>query len=127
VPADNGDIAVMTVDDQRVFREAARDVIDATAGFRSIGEAASGPEALELLEEREAELVLVDVRMPGMGGIEVVERIKRAHPEVVAVLISIEEASNLPAKASSSSAEALVRKQDFCPDLLRGLWHDHGR
>jgi len=120
------EVTVITVDDQQVFREAAQDVIDATAGFTSVGEASSGAEALNLVDERRPELVLLDVRMPGMGGIEVARRIKDAHPEVVVVLISIEEPANVPASVSSSGAEALVRKQDFGPHTLRGLWLVHG-
>jgi DNA-binding NarL/FixJ family response regulator len=119
-----GDVAVVTVDDQQVFREAAHDVIEATVGFTSVGEACSGVEALALVDERRPELVLVDVRMPDMDGIEVARRIKDAHPEVVVVLITIEEA--VPGAASSSGAEALVRKQDFGPHMLRGLWLVHG-
>jgi DNA-binding NarL/FixJ family response regulator len=124
---ENGtEVAVLTVDDQRVFREAAHDVIEATAGFTSIGEASSGAEALAVLEERHPALVLVDVRMPDMDGIELSRLIKRAHPDLIVVLISIEDTSDLGASASSSGAEALVCKRDFGPKLLRGLWRAHG-
>jgi two-component system invasion response regulator UvrY len=119
-----GDVAVVTVDDQEVFREAARDVIEATAGFTSVGEACSGAEAIALVDERRPELVLVDLRMPEMDGIEVARQIKNAHPEVVVVLITIAE--DIPATASSCGAEALVHKQDFGPQKLRGLWLVHG-
>ena len=117
---------MVTVDDHPPFREAAREVIEATAGFTSIGEACSGAEALTLVDECEPELVLLDVRMPGMDGTEVARRIKASHPGVVVVLISIEEPANVPASASASGAEALVRKQDFGPSMLRGLWLVHG-
>jgi two-component system, NarL family, invasion response regulator UvrY len=120
------DVSVVTVDDHPPFREAAREVIEATAGFTSVGEACSGAEALSLVDECKPELVLLDVRMPGMDGTEVARRIKASHPGVVVVLISIEEPANAPASASVSGAEALVRKQDFCPSMLRGLWGVHG-
>jgi DNA-binding NarL/FixJ family response regulator len=120
-----GQVAVVTVDDQRVFREAAREVIAATPGFESLGEACSGDEVLSMVAERTPQLALVDVRMPEMDGIEVTRRIKQAYPEVVVVLISIEEQANLPADALSSGAAALVRKQDFGPRLLRELWLAH--
>jgi two-component system response regulator YesN len=122
---ERAEVGVFTVDDQPVFLKAARDVIRATPGFASVGEACSGKEALALVAEREPELVLVDVRMPGMDGIEVVGLIKEAHPEVVVVLVSIEEPADIPAAAFSSGAAALVRKQDFGPRLLRKLWLTH--
>ena len=116
---------MVTVDDQPVFLKAARDVIRATPGFASVGEAGSGREALAVVDEQRPELVLVDMRMPGMDGTEVARLIKAAHPEVVVVLISLEEPVNAPGAASSSGAAALVSKRDFGPRLLRRLWLDH--
>ena len=60
-------VGVMTVDDQAVFRRAAREVIEATDGFDHLGDAGSGEEALALAGELDPDLVLVDVRMPGIG------------------------------------------------------------
>jgi DNA-binding NarL/FixJ family response regulator len=122
-PPGNGDpIGVVTVDDQAVFRAAARDLIDATPGFRAIGEAASGPEALKLVQEVDPELVLVDVRMPGMDGIETARRLTSLHPHSVVVLISIEDEPNIPTAAATSGAVALVRKQDLNRSTLTDLW-----
>ena len=119
-------VRVVTVDDQPFFRDAAREVIDATPGFEAIGEASSGEEALGLVDEVEPELVLIDVRMAGMDGIATAERIRAAHPQVVVVLISIEDPADVPAEARTCGAAALVRKQDFKPRLLQHLWVAHG-
>ena len=120
------DVTVVTVDDQPYFRDAARDVIEATAGFEMVGEACSGEEALAVVGALEPRLVLVDVRMPDMDGIEATRRIKADHPETVVVLISIEDTGNVPASAMTSGAAALVQKRNFGPSLLRGLWVAHG-
>lgn len=112
----------MTVDDQAVFRSASREVIEATAGFEPAGEAASGEEALELVEAANPQLVLVDVRMPGMDGVETARRLSAAHPELVIILISVED----PPSATESVAATFARKQDFGPALLRDLWATHG-
>jgi DNA-binding NarL/FixJ family response regulator len=116
---------VLTVDDQEVFRGVARDVIDATPGFEAVGEATSGVEALEAVELLAPQLVLLDVRMPGMDGIEVAQRLASTHPETVVVLISIEEGIDVPSAALLDTVP-LVRKQDFGPRLLRRLWKEHG-
>jgi YesN/AraC family two-component response regulator len=64
----------LAVDDQAVFLRTARSLIAATQGFEQVGEASSGHEALELASELHPDLMLVDVRMPGMNGIETARR-----------------------------------------------------
>jgi two-component system, NarL family, invasion response regulator UvrY len=115
-------VRVLTVDDQAVFRRVANDVIVATLGFESVGVAASGEEAVTAVEQLRPDLVLLDVRMPGIGGIEAARRITSAHPDTVVVLISIEEPHEFSHSARGCGAAALVRKQDFCPALLRRVW-----
>ena len=112
----------MTVDDQEVFRSAARAVVDATPGFESAGEPASGEEALRLVEDAQPELVLVDVRMPGLGGVETARELNARHPELVVVLVSLDD----PPADPGPEPIPFARKQDFGPRLLRALWAAHG-
>jgi two-component system, NarL family, invasion response regulator UvrY len=123
-PSATRSVRVLTVDDQELFRGVARDVIEATPGFEPIGEACSGEEGLVAVGRLAPDLVLLDVRMPGLSGIEVARRLAQTHPEVVVVLISIEERIDIPS-AQQLSAVPLVRKQDFGPRLLRRLWQEH--
>jgi DNA-binding NarL/FixJ family response regulator len=102
-------VRVLTVDDQQLFRGLARDVIAATPGFESVGEAASGEEALRAVDRLDPRLVLLDVRMPGMDGIEVSQRLRDSHPDTLVVLISIEEAIDVPSAAQLGAGVPLVR------------------
>jgi two-component system invasion response regulator UvrY len=120
-------VGVLVVDDQLVFRQVAHEVIDATKNFELVGEAASGERALAAAAEFHPDLVLLDVRMPGMDGIETAARMRDEHPGAVVVLITVEEAPNIPAGLSSCGAAELVRKQDFGPALLRRVWRAHGK
>jgi CheY-like chemotaxis protein len=120
-------VRVLTVDDQAMFRDVAEAVIAATDGFEAVGEADSGFEALEAVQRLAPDLVLLDVRMPGLDGIEVARRILASRADVVVVLISIDELADLTSTADLGGAVPLVRKQDFGPRLLRRLWTEHGR
>jgi DNA-binding NarL/FixJ family response regulator len=123
---DDGEVGVLIVDDQPFFRSAARDVVGALPGFHAVAEVCSGLEAVAAVGELRPELVLLDVRMPGMDGIEAARRIKAGHPGTVVVLISIEDIAGVPSTARTCGAATLIRKQDFGPSLLRELWAVHG-
>ena len=119
-------VGVLVVDDHAYFRRVALDVVGATPGFEALGEAASGQEALALAADLSPELILLDVRMPVMDGIETARRLSTEHPGGVIVLISIDDPSELPAEVGSCGAKALIRKQDFGSLALRRLWDAHG-
>jgi two-component system invasion response regulator UvrY len=118
-------VTVLTVDDQAVFRRAARKLVGATPGFQQVGEADCGERALELAAELQPDLLLVDVRMSGMGGIEAARRLRAVHPDGVVVLVSLDDVPDPAAAIASSGAAAHVRKQDLSTRALREIWDTH--
>ena len=119
-------VKVMTVDDQAVFRDVAKEVIEATVGFELVGEATCGEEAVALVGELRPDLVLVDVCMPGIGGLETARRLSACHPASTTVLVSTADVTSLRGELASCGAVAFVDKQDFGPSVLRRLWAEHG-
>ena len=114
--------SVVVVDDQAPFRLAVKAVLRRLDGFELAGEASSGAEAIELVEVLHPELVLMDINMPEMSGIEATRRIVSAHPEVVVFLCSTYDVADLPPGAADSGASAYVNKERFGAETLRQLW-----
>ena len=114
--------SVLVVDDQAPFRSAARAVLRRLDGFEFAGEASSGPEAIELVDRLRPALVLMDINMPEMSGIEATREITAAHPEVVVILCSTYDAADLPPAAAASGAAAYVNKERLSSGTILRLW-----
>ncbi|MFI5054457.1 MAG: response regulator transcription factor [Acidimicrobiia bacterium] len=118
-------VPVLIVDDQAPFRRAARAVVTATPGFEVVGEAESGEEAVEMADALTPGMVLMDINLPGINGIEATRRITAAHPEAVVMLLSTYQSGDLPADADSCGAAAYVHKEEFGPAVVQELWSRH--
>jgi len=114
--------SVLVGDDQAPFRSAAKAVLRRMEGFELAGEAASGPEAIELVDRLHPALVLMDINMPEMNGIEATRRITAAHPDVVVILCSTYDASDLPSGTAASGASGYLNKEQLAADTLRRMW-----
>jgi DNA-binding NarL/FixJ family response regulator len=115
-------LSVMVVDDQAPFRMAARAVIRRSEGFTLAGEAENGVKALELANEIHPDVVLMDINMPEMGGIEATRRIVADLPDTFVILCSTYDISDLPPDATESGARAYVHKEQLGATTLRRLW-----
>ena len=117
-------VRVVIVDDQPPFRAAAGLVFDLLDDFEVVGEATSAEDALSMADALRPDLVLMDINLPGMSGVEAARRLRDEHPDIVTVLVSTYEAEDLPSGASSSGALAYVHKERLDADLVEQLWRD---
>jgi DNA-binding NarL/FixJ family response regulator len=114
----------VVVDDQAPFRLAARAVLRRMEGFDLAGEAESGREAIELVDRLSPALVLMDINMPEMSGIEATRQILSAHPETAVILCSTYDTRDLPSGAAASGAIGYLNKEQLGTDTLRRIWDD---
>jgi DNA-binding NarL/FixJ family response regulator len=119
-------VGVLLVDDQAPFRAAARAVLARTGSFALLAEATSGEAAVELASELHPALVLMDINLGEMDGLEATRRITRDRPSTLVVLISTYAGDDLPPEARTCGARAYVNKDDLTPQLLEAVWERGG-
>ena len=117
---------VLIADDNEKYRCVARLVVDSTPGFEVAGLATSGEDAVAVAAELQPDLLLLDVRMDGIGGIEAARRITAAGTARVVVLISAWADVDLPERVGACGAAATVHKRELGPEKLASLWDQYG-
>lgn len=119
-------VQVLVVDDQAPFRAAARAVIARIQGFELVAEATSGEEAVELVDQVCPAVVLMDINMGAMDGLEATKLITSTHPETLVILVSTYTEADMPPAARSCGAVAYVNKDELSPLVVRHLWEAGG-
>jgi len=115
-------VRVWVVDDQASFRRATAATLDAMDDFVMAGECETGESAIELIPDGAADIVLMDIHMPGMGGIEATRQIRAAQPDLMVVLMSTYDVEDISAAASDCGAAAYLHKERLSPELLSRIW-----
>jgi DNA-binding NarL/FixJ family response regulator len=118
-----GTARVVIADDQPLMRAAIRDCVDAEPDLTVVGEAGDGATAVRLAEQLRPDVVVMDVRMPGMDGIETARRLADIADGAVVVLISLEAVPEL----ADVSVAAHMRKQDLSVRTLQQVWAVHSK
>jgi two-component system invasion response regulator UvrY len=119
-------VRVMIVDDQPPFRAAARAVVERVAGFELVAEAESGEDAVRIVGDLAPDLILMDINMGELDGIEATRVIIETHPSTQIILVSTYAPDDLPANARTSGAIAYVNKEELSPRVVRRLWEVGG-
>ena len=115
-------VRVLIVDDQEPFRMAARMVVEATEGFEVVGEAETGEDSVAMAVELTPDLVLMDVNLPGINGLEATRQILADAQAVVVLLLSTYEEDEYAPRAAECGASAYIPKAVFGPDRLEAAW-----
>ena len=119
-PAHRADvIRVLIVDDHPLVREGVRHVLTSDSGFDVVGEASTGEDAVRLSGELAPDVVVLDLTMPGMSGLEAAPRIREAAPHARLLVLSIHDHEEYVLQSVRAGAEGYLRK-DSSPAELRG-------
>jgi DNA-binding NarL/FixJ family response regulator len=114
------DVRVLVVDDQELFRRTMATVVDETDGFFVIGSAASGEEALAAAARLRPDLVVMDVKLPGIDGLEATRRLTKKAGGPVVVLLSTYDEDEF--EVAGCGAASYISKGTFGPERLAEAW-----
>ena len=120
--SDQIQIRILIVDDIPETRDHLTKLLGFESDMLVVGAASSGREAIELATRLAPDVVLMDINMPEMNGVEATRRILNEHPTTVVFLCSTYDAADLPADAPTSGAAAYVHKEHLSPSTIRRLW-----
>ena len=114
-------VDVLLVDDHKIMRDGIKAILERDSAFRVIGEAESGADALQFVKTRQPDLVLMDIGLPGLNGVETTAEILRHNPECKVVILSMYDDENSVVGAVRSGARGFILKKVSDSDLLEAL------
>jgi NarL family two-component system response regulator YdfI len=114
-------IGVLIADDHEVVREGMRLILEAEPGFDVVGEARDGAEAVALVAERMPDVVLMDLRMPHMDGLEALEKIRSTWPDVAVVILTTYDEDDLMLRGLRAGARGYLLKDTSRGTLFNAL------
>lgn len=114
-------ITVVLAEDHRVVRQGLRALLEAAPDMRVVGEAADGIEAAELTERMKPAVLLLDLLLPGLDGLEVARRVVKRSPRTKVVVLSVHASEDHPVAALRSGASAYLTKNADSADLILAI------
>ena len=113
--------SIVLADDHVMFRQGVKRIIEGTPGLEVVGEANDGLELLRLLKAQEPKLVILDIAMPRLRGLEATREIKKLYPQVKVILLTMHRSKEFIQQALEAGAEGFLLKEDADFDLLRAI------
>lgn len=119
------DINVLLVDDHALMRDGLKALLDGVNGIKVIGEASSGEQALRVVREKKPHVVLMDVKMPGIGGLEATRRLIHSNPEVKVIAVTACNEDPYPSRLIQTGAAGFLAKDCGLEELVEAIRKVH--
>lgn len=114
-------LSVVIADDHAVTRSGLRLMIELVDGVRLVGEASTGVEAVRLCNDLSPDVVLMDLQMPEMSGLDAIRHIRREHPDVLVLVLTVNDDENSILEAVRAGAAGYLSKQSGLAEIAQGL------
>jgi len=114
-------ITVLIVDDHELVRAGIRSLLSGVNGIKVVAEASTGEEAIKLVREKNPNIVLMDVRMPGIGGLEATRRLLRSDPAMKVIVLTVCGEEPFPSKLLQAGAAGYLTKGCGLEEMLQAI------
>ncbi len=114
-------LRILVADDHEVVRRGLRTLLGTQSGWTICGEAATGNEAVEKAHQLQPDVVVLDIHMPGMDGLEAAREIAAAKPQIEILILTFDESAEVFRRATAAGARAIVMKSDAARDLVAAV------
>lgn len=112
---------IILADDHSLVRDGIRSLLEEESDFEVIGEASNGREAVTMVENKKPDLLIIDIRMPGMNGIEAVEELNRLHNPVKSIILSMHDSEEYILKSLSAGASGYLLKDTGKSEFIKAI------
>jgi DNA-binding NarL/FixJ family response regulator len=114
-------ISVLIADDHTVVRQGLKQILSNDAQLRVVGEAASGDEVMDLVKSLRVDALVLDISMPGKNGLEVLKELKRTHPRLPVLVLSMHPEDQFAIRILRAGAAGYVTKESAPDELIGAL------
>ena len=112
---------LLIVDDHEIVRAGIKRLVENTPNLNIVADLGSGEEAYQFLQKNIIDLIIMDVSMPGKGGIETTHQIKKRYPKIKILMLSMHDNAMIIEKAMKAGADGYILKNDLSDDLLNAV------
>jgi DNA-binding NarL/FixJ family response regulator len=112
---------LLIVDDHEIVRAGIKRLVENTPNLNIVADLGSGEEAYQFLQKNIVDLIIMDVSMPGKGGIETTHQIKKRYPKIKILMLSMHDNAMIIEKAMKAGADGYILKNDLSDDLLNAV------
>src|SRR5215469_12542808 len=112
------ELRILIADDLVLVRRGVRKLLEDKRGWKVVAEASDGQEAFEKAEETKPEIVVLDIGMPRLSGLETARRLKRTFPQIKVLMLTVHDSEHLAVEVLNAGARGYVTKSDTARDLV---------
>lgn len=114
-------IRIITVDDHAVVRRGLKQIIEEEPDMKVVGEARDGRDAISVIRQADCDVVILDITLPGISGIEVLHHLRHEHPDLPVLIMSMHEEEQYALRVLKAGASGYLKKDSIPEELIKAI------